>query len=136
MDAEEFDKIVEWACSQIPYRFRRRLRNLVFVVEPEPSREVLERQGIGPGSTLLGLYEGRPLTGRSVFDGTLMPDRITIFQRPHERLARNRAHLEEMVYETVWHEVAHYFGLDEAQVRAAEARRRRSAARNSGSWRS
>ena len=51
-----------------------------------------------------------------------MPDRITIFQGPHERLARGDAQLRQMVEETVWHEVAHYFGMDERQVRAAEAR--------------
>jgi predicted Zn-dependent protease with MMP-like domain len=53
-----------------------------------------------------------------------MPDRITIFQGTHERLARNRTHLQEMLIDTVWHEVAHYFGLDEARVRRAERRRR------------
>jgi predicted Zn-dependent protease with MMP-like domain len=54
-----------------------------------------------------------------------MPDRITIFQGPHERLAHGEAHLKQMVDDTVWHEVAHYFGLDERQVRAAEKRRAR-----------
>jgi len=77
------------------------------------------------GSTLLGLYEGRPLTSRSVFDSFTLPDRITIFQGPHERLARDPEHLVRLVEDTVWHEVAHYFGLDEARVRAAERRRRR-----------
>jgi predicted Zn-dependent protease with MMP-like domain len=53
-----------------------------------------------------------------------MPDQIVIFQGPHERLARDPAHLEKLVEETVWHEVAHYFGMDEARVRSAERRRR------------
>lgn len=74
---------------------------------------------------LLGLYQGRPLTERSVHDSFQMPDQITIFQRPHERMARSRAHLEELVWETVWHEVAHYFGLDEAEVERAERRHAR-----------
>lgn len=59
-----------------------------------------------------------------------LPDQITIYQGPHERAARSEAHLEEMVYETVWHEIAHYFGMDEAQVRQAERRRRRAAGRH------
>jgi predicted Zn-dependent protease with MMP-like domain len=54
-----------------------------------------------------------------------MPDRITIFQGPHERRARTHEELAQMVADTVWHEVAHYFGMDEAGVRAAERRRRR-----------
>src|SRR5262249_35736734 len=89
-------------------------------VESEPSRAQLARLR---GSTLLGLYEGRPLTVRSVSDGFVMPDRITIFQGPHERLARSPEHLRELVEDTLWHEVAHYFGMDERQVRTAESRR-------------
>jgi predicted Zn-dependent protease with MMP-like domain len=73
---------------------------------------------------LLGLYEGRPLTRRSVFEPFAMPDRITIFQGPHERLATGPEHLARLVEDTVWHEVAHYFGMDELQVRAAERKRR------------
>jgi predicted Zn-dependent protease with MMP-like domain len=76
---------------------------------------------------LLGLYEGRPLTARSVFDSFTLPDRITIFQGPHERLARNPEHLTSMIEDTVWHEVGHYFGMNEAQVRAAQRRRKRPA---------
>jgi len=52
-----------------------------------------------------------------------MPDQITIYQGPHERLARSREHLEQMVADTVWHEIAHYFGMNERQVRSAERRR-------------
>jgi predicted Zn-dependent protease with MMP-like domain len=54
-----------------------------------------------------------------------MPDRITIFEGPHRRTALNPAHLQRLVSETVWHEVAHYFGMNERQVRVAESRRRR-----------
>jgi predicted Zn-dependent protease with MMP-like domain len=126
MTADEFDRIVERACGRIPARFRRKLKNLVFVVEEEPSAEQLASVRVGRGGTLLGLYEGRPLTARSVSDPFGMPDRITIFQGPHERGARNAAHLEQLVGETVWHEVAHYFGMDERRVRAAERARRRS----------
>ena len=122
MSPDEFDRLVAAAYKRIPARFRRRLKNVAVVVEAEPTREQLGR--LGPGGTLLGLYEGRPLTARSVFEPFAMPDRITIFQGPHERLARTPEHLERLVEETVWHEVAHYFGMDELQVRAAERRRR------------
>ncbi|MGA2133370.1 MAG: metallopeptidase family protein [Bryobacteraceae bacterium] len=124
MTSEEFDQLVQAAYARIPADFRRRLSNVALIVDAEPSPEQLARGRVGPGGTLLGLYEGRPLTGRSVFDSFAMPDRITIFQGPHERLARSPAHLRQMVDDTVWHEVAHYFGMDEPQVRAAERRRR------------
>lgn len=123
MTAAEFDRIVEQACKRIPARFRKRLHNVAVTVAMEPSRQQLARGRVGPGSTLLGLYEGRPLTQRSVFESFAMPDRITIFQGPHERLARSPEHLQELVEATVWHEIAHYFGMDEAQVRAAERKR-------------
>ena len=111
------------ALDEIPAGFRKRLQNVAFVVEPEPSAQQLAR--LGGGGTLLGLYEGRPLTERSVFQPFAMPDRITIFEGPHRRMAVNPAHLQRLVSDTVWHEVAHYFGMNERQVRAAEARRRR-----------
>jgi len=114
LPAAEFERLVEKALQRIPLRFRRRMKNVAIVIEKEPPR---------PG--LLGLYQGHPLTNRSVFDGFTMPDKITIFQGPHERLSRTRAKLERMVFDTVWHEIAHYFGMDEPQVRRAERRRKK-----------
>lgn len=124
MTAEEFDRVVERAFARIPQRFRRRMANIAMIVEPEPSPIQLRAAGVRPGGTLLGLYRGRPLTVRSVYDSFVMPDQILIFQGPHERLARSPEHLEKLVEETVWHEVAHYFGMDEARVRRAERRRK------------
>jgi predicted Zn-dependent protease with MMP-like domain len=126
MTAQEFDLLVDRACAKIPRQFRRRLANVAFVVEAEPSSEQLRVGRVPAGQTLLGLYRGRPLTHRSVSDSFVMPDQIVIFQGPHERMARNPAHLEKMVEDTVWHEVAHYFGMDEARVRRAERRRANS----------
>jgi predicted Zn-dependent protease with MMP-like domain len=118
MTATEFDVLVERAFRKIPSRFRRRMKNVVIVVEKEAPR---------PG--LLGLYHGRPLTNRSVSDGFHLPDQITIYQGPHERMSSNPRDLERLVEETVWHEVAHYFGMDEARVRSAERRRARNLVR-------
>jgi predicted Zn-dependent protease with MMP-like domain len=102
------------------------MKNVALIVEPEPTGAQLARGRVSKGSTLLGLYEGRPLTERSVFDSFSMPDRITIFQGPHERLASNPEMCAKLVADTVWHEVAHYFGMNELQVRAAERKRRYS----------
>jgi predicted Zn-dependent protease with MMP-like domain len=124
MKAADFDQLVEAALRRIPARFRRRMENVAVVVEAEPSPAQLNRRGMSPGTTLLGLYEGRPLRYRSVWDSFGLPDRITIFQGPHERMARNRADLEHLVEQTLWHEIAHYFGMNEREVRAAERLRR------------
>jgi predicted Zn-dependent protease with MMP-like domain len=114
LSASEFDRIVEDGLRLIPRRFRRLMQNVAIVVEQEPPR---------PG--LLGLYQGRPLSERSVFDSFAMPDKITIYQGPHERLARSADELRQMVADTVWHEIAHHFGMDERRVRRAERRRKR-----------
>ena len=116
--------MVAAAYARIPARFRRRMKNIAMMVEAEPTPHQLARTRVPRGSTLLGLYEGRPLTTRSVFEPFAMPDRITIFQGPHERLAESPEHLAKLVEDTVWHEVAHYFGMNELQVRTAERRRR------------
>lgn len=112
LPADEFDRIVEEGLRLIPRRFRRLMQNVAIVVEQEP-----------PRPDLLGLYQGRPLANRSVFDSFAMPDKITIYQGPHERLARSLEELRQMVADTVWHEIAHHFGMDERQVRRAERRR-------------
>ncbi len=113
MHPAEFDALVELALGKIPRRFRRRLSNVAIVVEQEP-----------PRPNLLGLYQGRPLTHRGVGDSFVLPDKITIYQGPHERLSLTREQLQRLLDETVWHEVAHYFGLNEREVRLAERRRR------------
>ena len=124
MTPQEFDELVADAYERIPARFRRRMKNVALLVEQEPSPAQLSRGRVAPNATLMGLYEGRPLTTRSVFEPFSMPDRITIFQGPHERMARDPEMLRHMVEETVWHEVGHYFGMNEAEVRAAARKRR------------
>lgn len=122
MRTAAFDQIVEQAFRRIPARFRRRMQNVAVVVEDEPS--LLQRGSSLHASTLLGLYEGRPLVCRSVSEGFQLPDRITIFQGPHERMARNHEDLERLVEQTLWHEIAHHFGMNEREVRAAERLRK------------
>lgn len=115
MTLSAFERLVEEALTGIPAAYRSRMRNVVLVVEDQPPQ---------PG--LMGLYEGRPLTERGTADGFTLPDRITIYRATHVRMARNAQHLRRIVAETVWHEIAHYFGLDEGQVlRAERARTRR-----------
>ena len=126
MSPEEFNRLVSAAYDLIPDQFRSRMENIAVIVEPEPGAHQLARARVPRGGTLFGLYEGRPLTVRSVFDSFGMPDRITIFQGPHERAARSPEHLAKLVEATMWHEVAHYFGMNESQVRAAERTRDRT----------
>jgi len=73
---------------------------------------------------IFGLYEGVPQTKRWHY-GQVLPDKITIFKKPIERIARSENEIKEIVKNTVWHEIAHHFGLDEKRVKEAESRRKK-----------
>lgn len=104
------------ALDEIPEALAAQLENLAVVVEDWPSHEQLAR--LAPGSTLLGLYEGTPLTARGpVSYHGVAPDRITIFQGPLSRRARERDELAAQVRVTVLHEVGHHFGMDDVRLR-------------------
>jgi predicted Zn-dependent protease with MMP-like domain len=111
-----FEKLVAEALDELPRRFRRHLRNIAVVVEQEPPQELLEDMGLWPGGTLLGLYQGVPLPQRGFSFGNVLPDRITIFQKPVEGMCRTREEIKHAVKETVMHEIGHYFGLDDDRL--------------------
>jgi predicted Zn-dependent protease with MMP-like domain len=118
LSPEDFHALVERAVADIPERFARHLDNVAFLTADEPSADQLQAGGILHGhGTLLGLYEGIPLPRRSGNYSGVVPDVITVFQGPHELFAHTEADLARAVHETVWHEVAHYFGLDHGQIR-------------------
>jgi predicted Zn-dependent protease with MMP-like domain len=111
-----FEKLVVEALDELPRRFRRCLRNIAVVVESEPSQELLEEMGLWPHRTLLGLYQGVPLPHRGLTYGNVLPDRVTIFQKPIEAICRTTDEIKEAVKDTVKHEIGHYFGLDDDQL--------------------
>jgi predicted Zn-dependent protease with MMP-like domain len=98
------------------------MANLVIVVEDEPSRDLLREMGIEPPDTLLGLYQGTPLTERRWDYGNTLPDRILLFQGPLQRESDDEADLMVAIGETLIHEIGHYFGLSEQQIEAIEDR--------------
>ena len=85
MDRAAFERHVAEALASIPRDFRDAMQNIAIVVEDEPSPELLEEMEIDPPDTLLGLYQGTPLTERSWAHGNTLPDRVLLFQGPHER---------------------------------------------------
>jgi len=93
------------------------MNNVAVVVEREPSAEQLAAGGIEPGDTLLGLYQGIPLTQRTSSYTMVLPDRITIFQRPIESLCASDQQIVDQIRRTVVHELAHHFGLEESDLR-------------------
>jgi predicted Zn-dependent protease with MMP-like domain len=118
----EFERQVSDALATIPGRFRDAMRNIAIVVEDEPDPAMLRELECGPNDTLFGLYQGTPLTERSWGHGNVLPDRITLFQGPHEREASDDGELVASIGETLIHEIGHYFGLSEEEIEAIEER--------------
>jgi predicted Zn-dependent protease with MMP-like domain len=120
----EFEELVEEAVAAIPKRFADHLDNVAFLVEDVPTQAQLAAGGLLHGrATLLGLYQGIPLPRRNNGYNGVAPDVITIFRRPHLLMAGSIAELKENVRHTVWHEVAHYFGLDHGAISEIEHRK-------------
>ena len=122
MDRKEFERLVAEALASIPRRFKKAMQNIAIVVEDEPSAELLEEMEIEPPDTLLGLYQGTPLTERGWGHGNALPDRVLIFQGPHERDADDEDDLVVAIGETLIHEIGHYFGMSEEQIEEIEER--------------
>ncbi len=121
----EFEKIVEEGIKAIPEKFLLKLNNVAIVIEAEPTPAQKKKLNIHPDWALFGLYEGIPQTHRGINYSATLPDKITIFQRPIEEAARDGEDIKEIVKNTVWHEIAHHFGMGEDRVHRAEVRRRK-----------
>lgn len=120
MQRDAFERLVADALASIPRRFRDAMENLAIVVEDEPSRELLRQMEVEPPDTLLGLYQGLPLTERRWDYGNALPDRILLFQGPLERDAEDEDDLVVAIGETLIHEIGHYFGLSEEEIENIE----------------
>jgi predicted Zn-dependent protease with MMP-like domain len=110
---ERFEALVAEALDSIPEELARHIENLVVVVEDNPT----PTQQRGRRGRLLGLYQGVMLTDRSplTYSG-VMPDRITIFRRPHLRIVDSEDELRTRIARTVIHEVAHHFGISDERL--------------------
>jgi predicted Zn-dependent protease with MMP-like domain len=124
MDRLGFEKLVQQALRRLPRRFKEKIENISVEVEDRPSRELLEDMGIESG-TLFGLYQGVPLTERAWNYGNVLPDRIVIYQRPIEQAARSNEEIEEIVMDTVMHEIGHYFGFGDKELYSIEDEKRK-----------
>ena len=121
---EEFEKVVGDGIDAIPPLYQKHLKNVAFIIEDEPTPEQRQKLSLYPNELLFGLYEGVPLPQRQ---GTtkLLPDKITIFKNPALLVSRNLEELREHVRHTIWHEVAHYYGLDHKRIHELEDKHRK-----------
>jgi predicted Zn-dependent protease with MMP-like domain len=111
---DEFESVITEALESLPPRFANLVENVVISAEDEPSEDDLEGDADGD-SELLGIYRGVALTERT-HDMTLLPDEITLFRGPINRVSRTRQEAVQQVRETVIHEMGHYFGLDDDEM--------------------
>lgn len=116
----EFEEIVISALKRLPKFIRKRIKNVAVVIEDQANSTLLRELGLQSPSELLGLYQGVPLDRRGFYYGNVLPDKITLFQRPIESCCNTREEIEEKIREVVIHEVGHYFGLDEERLREIE----------------
>ena len=115
MRRREFEELVRRALDALPPAFLERMDNVDVLVEAWPSEHVAREMDLANDETLYGLYHGVPLTDREGYNLTL-PDTITIFQGPIEDDCATSEEIVEQVRDTVVHEVAHHFGISDAQL--------------------
>jgi predicted Zn-dependent protease with MMP-like domain len=117
MRKTDFEDLVREAVERIPEDFLAIMENVDVQVRRWPTQDQLRESGLEEGETLLGLYHGIPLTERANYN-MVLPDIITIFQGPIEAICSSKEEIVEQVRETVVHEVAHYFGITDAELEA------------------
>ena len=100
---EGFKQLVEEGIKDIPERILKNMENVEICIEDEFK------------DNILGLYEGVPKNVRCSYC-FILPDKITIFKKPIERMAKDKEDIRRIVKETVWHEIAHHFGFNEKEV--------------------
>ncbi len=137
MDAKEFEQVVGEAFELVPEKFRSKVKNVALLIEEEPDAETLRENGLNEGETLLGLYKGIPNTerGSEYGVGVTLPDTITLYRKPILDVAARESGVEvewgeptepakkrirAIVRDTIWHEIAHYFGMDEFEIGGRE----------------
>ena len=116
---ETFQELINEALASLPQDRMAHVQNVAFLFEEEPTPEQRVKLALRDDQTLFGLYEGVPLPRRQGLNSQL-PDRITLFKRPLCTSAATLDELKEQIRHTMWHELAHYFGLDHDQIHALE----------------
>ena len=116
MKREHFIKVAEEELDSLPEEFRNRIGNVAVLVEDFPPHQRSPRSG-QQGRLLLGLFHGVPTTKKSVFDRPTEPDYIVLYQKNIEAICSTEAEVREQIRLTVMHELGHYFGMDENQLK-------------------
>jgi predicted Zn-dependent protease with MMP-like domain len=121
---KEFEQIIADAIDSLPEKYTSRMDNVAIVYEDDPSPEQRTELALRCNQTLFGLYQGIPLTRRGIGYNMVLPDKITIFKNPLLAASRDHAHLQDNVRHTLWHELAHHFGLGHDRIHELDRKRK------------
>lgn len=113
---EEFDHLISRAMDELPQRYIKGLDNVAILYADEPDEHQLKKSDIRDGGLLLGLYEGIPLTKRDAGYNMVLPDKITLFKNSILSVVSGPEELFERIKRTLWHEIAHHYGLDHDRI--------------------
>jgi predicted Zn-dependent protease with MMP-like domain len=116
MDKDVFKRLVEQAINNLPEEFLSKLDNVDVVVQDYPNHSQLTKARLKGGYTLLGLYQGVPQTKRGVHYGLVLPDKITLFQKPIEARCRSDFEIMNEISRVLKHEIAHHFGISDERL--------------------
>lgn len=119
----EFDRLISKAMDELPQEYITGLDNVAIVYADEPDQHQRQKAGLHEDGLLLGLYEGIPLTKRGAGYTFVLPDKITLFKRSIMAVVRSDAELFEQIKRTLWHEIAHYYGLEHSDIHRLEGKR-------------
>ncbi len=117
---EEFEQLINESMDELPEKYITGLKNVAVTYEDEPSNAQREKLKLNCHESLFGLYEGIPLTKRGAGYNLVLPDKITIFKNPILATSADVMQLKQQVKHTLWHEIAHYYGLDHDRIHQLE----------------
>ena len=117
---ETFDRLISQAMDELPQEYIKGLNNVAILYADDPDEYQIQKSGLREGNILLGLYEGIPLTKRGGNYTFVLPDKITLFKHSMMMVAHDPRQLYEQIKRTLWHEIAHYYGLDHERIHDLE----------------
>lgn len=117
---ETFDNLISQAMDELPQEYIKGLNNVAILYADDPDEYQIQKSGLREGNILLGLYEGIPLTKRGGNYTFVLPDKITLFKHSMMMVAHDPQQLYEQIKRTLWHEIAHYYGLDHERIHDLE----------------
>lgn len=120
VDDKEFNDLIAQSMDELPDKYTSKLSNVLITYEDDPSTEQRQKLQLRCNETLFGLYEGIPMTARGNGYNMVLPDKITIFKNPMLHASADIESLKAQVKHTLWHEIAHYFGLNHDRIHEIE----------------